>query len=539
MLISVVLLLATGCMQNRERVIDNPAFDNSNTDVLQISKIALTDTATVLYVDAYSRPGYWIRIASDAVLKGAGDRAYKLLGSRDFELDTKVFMPQSGNVPFVLFFEPVDKSEKNVDFIEGDNQGDFRIGNIRLYPVKQPATTIRCALKGEVIDRPQSSRLILLKEGEDARTAKVTYIPIRDGKFEYTLYSEHEEAYELIFYEEHLNSAWRPISFIVVQGEINFTLHPDNEWENNTVAGGVLNREFQTMKKEIKDKIDSSYDSLNTEQESLMEKSKYYTAEATVLMKQIDALKMDNPERESLVQQYLKLCDAGKNLTPEAKKLEEEDRAIQREKVAMDLTYAKENPTIVGYSLLMSNVRIAIEQTKSDVAPMLEIYHSIYRDKYPNHPYSALIESYVNAASVKVGNPYIDVTATDADGNEVKLSDLITGKVALIHLWASWCGPCIRHGRTMMPIYEMYKDRGFTVVGISREQNKESMIATVQKEKYPWINLLELNDRHSIWTKYGIGNAGGGDFLVDDKGVLLAVNTTPEDVESILKNLLQ
>ena len=132
-----------------------------------------------------------------------------------------------------------------------------------------------------------------------------------------------------------------------------------------------------------------------------------------------------------------------------------------------------------------------------------------------------------------------DAGAAGPDGKEVKLSELIAGKVALIHLWASWCGPCIRHGREMIPVYEAYKDKGFTVVGVAREKSKESMATALQNVKYPWVNLLELNDRHGIWAKYGIGNAGGGDFLVDDKGVLLAIKTTPEEVKSILKRLLK
>jgi hypothetical protein len=65
------------------------------------------------------------------------------------------------------------------------------------------------------------------------------------------------------------------------------------------------------------------------------------------------------------------------------------------------------------------------------------------------------------------------------------------------------------------------------------------MVTALQNVKYPWVNLLELNDQHGIWTKYGIGNAGGGDFLVDENGVFLAVKTTPEEVKNILKRLLK
>jgi hypothetical protein len=47
-----------------------------------------------------------------------------------------------------------------------------------------------------------------------------------------------------------------------------------------------------------------------------------------------------------------------------------------------------------------------------------------------------------------------------------------------------------------------------------------------------------LNDKNGIWTKFGVGNAGGGDFLVDMQGNFLAVNPSSKEVEKILHDLL-
>jgi thiol-disulfide isomerase/thioredoxin len=168
---------------------------------------------------------------------------------------------------------------------------------------------------------------------------------------------------------------------------------------------------------------------------------------------------------------------------------------------------------------------------------MFSIFHDVYEKKYPKHPYTSLVKTYIQASAIKVGKPYPNVAAQDVNGRDINLSELIEGKVALIHLWASWCGPCRRHGMEMIPVYEMYKDKGFTVVGIAREQKKEAMVTASARDKYPWINLLELNDKNAIWTKFGIGNAGGGEFLVDAKGNFLAVNASPEEMKHILQNL--
>jgi thiol-disulfide isomerase/thioredoxin len=127
----------------------------------------------------------------------------------------------------------------------------------------------------------------------------------------------------------------------------------------------------------------------------------------------------------------------------------------------------------------------------------------------------------------------------DVEGKEVHLSELIKGRVALVHLWSSWCSSCRRNGKEMIPIYEMYKDKGFTVIGIAGEQSKNSMLAVVDKDKYPWTTYLELNNKNAIWTKFGIGRAGGGDYLVDAQSNFLAVNTSPQKVKEILQDLFE
>lgn len=83
----------------------------------------------------------------------------------------------------------------------------------------------------------------------------------------------------------------------------------------------------------------------------------------------------------------------------------------------------------------------------------------------------------------------------------------------------------------LIPVYEEYKDKGFTVVGVAREQNgTEAMEAAIRKDGYPWLNLVELNDAGHIWAKYGAGHAGGRIVLVDANGIIMAVDPTADEV---------
>ena len=81
--------------------IDYPIYQNRNSEALEISRIERNDTATILYMDAYSRPNYWIRLASSLSLYGnQTGKNYSLIRSQGFELDKEIYMPTSGNVTF-------------------------------------------------------------------------------------------------------------------------------------------------------------------------------------------------------------------------------------------------------------------------------------------------------------------------------------------------------------------------------------------------------------------------------------------------------
>jgi len=96
--------------------------------------------------------------------------------------------------------------------------------------------SIKCTLKGEVIDRPQSTRLILLKQGENVRSQGI-YIPITNGKFEYVLDFNHEEEYQLVFSEELEQNEIRFLQFFPYNGIIHFTLHSSERFTENIIEG--------------------------------------------------------------------------------------------------------------------------------------------------------------------------------------------------------------------------------------------------------------------------------------------------------------
>jgi peroxiredoxin len=537
--IASCLLLVTGCNQ-RETVIVNPEFDNSNTEVLQFHKIELTDTATIVYAGVYYYPDGWVSLSSKCILKGADGATYKLKYSNGFELDKQVTMPESGHKSLTLVFDPIAKNEKTVSYCEIIDEKEYcNIEGIKLYNVKH-SEPVRCVLKGEVFNRPQSSRLILSKAGEDIRSAKVIYIPIQDGKFEYTLYADAEEEMQLVFEDEMQRGSMLPFNFIAESGVCTFTLYNEEEQDKNVIAGGKYTEAYQTFINQIWNEVKPVFQAITEKQNSLWKENKYYSQEYLALEKQIEEMS-DNDPNKGAMKERLYNMDESIALTPEAKALQDESINVYKTmRIEKELNYAKEHRDIAGYTVLVKIIRRAItdKRLKLDPSQMFAVFHEIYEKEYPEHPYTALLNSYMQADKIKVGQPYPDVSAFNvSEGKNVRLSEFVKGKVALIHLWASWCSPCRRHGKAMIPVYEKYKDKGFTVVGIAREKLATTMQSAVEKDQYTWVNLLESDDKNKVWRTFGIEYAGGGDYLIDADGNFLAVNAQPDEIIKILQEL--
>jgi len=130
--------------------------------------------------------------------------------------------------------------------------------------------------------------------------------------------------------------------------------------------------------------------------------------------------------------------------------------------------------------------------------------------------------------------------ADNLEGNRVLADSLLAPKATLLNFWASWCGPCIKKTRTMVSVYEAFKDKGFDIVSVAREiRNTDALVALLEREKLPWsTNLVDLESKYGVWTKYGITNEGGAMVLIDATGAILAVNPTVDEVKDILEKIV-
>lgn len=139
LLLAGFLLCICCTLQAKKRVIDQPPFIVRNTTSIEVSKVVLSDTATVLHIYAKYRPKYWIQIAPDSYLTDNNGETYQLRSGIGIIPGKEFWMPESGEAEFQLVFPPLSDNATSFDFTEGEKvENGFSIWGIQLKSKKLP-----------------------------------------------------------------------------------------------------------------------------------------------------------------------------------------------------------------------------------------------------------------------------------------------------------------------------------------------------------------------------------------------------------------
>lgn len=118
--------------------------------------------------------------------------------------------------------------------------------------------------------------------------------------------------------------------------------------------------------------------------------------------------------------------------------------------------------------------------------------------------------------SVPLKGPAQDFSVTTLDGQTLKLSDL-RGKVVVLNVWASWCGPCKDEAGELNRSYDLYKGRDVAFLGIAFNDDTDPMRQFVKQYKVAYPVALDPEGRISI----GLGITGVPEtYLIDPQGNL-------------------
>ena len=150
----------------------------------------------------------------------------------------------------------------------------------------------------------------------------------------------------------------------------------------------------------------------------------------------------------------------------------------------------------------------------------------------------AISEYITREKKTSIGAIAPEFAAADTAGRLIALSSL-KGKYVLLDFWAAWCGPCRQENPNVVQAFHKYKEKGFTVLGVSLDRERKDWLKGVRDDKLTWTNVSELKYFESpTAVLYGIESIPRN-FLLDPNGKIIGRDLRGPDLNEKLEEVFK
>ncbi|WP_413512246.1 redoxin domain-containing protein [Myroides odoratus] len=319
-------------------------------------------------------------------------------------------------------------------------------------------------------------------------------------------FTELEEAYMVIGGEMQNN-----VFFIGEPGHITISYTKDQPTE--TVLGGSdNNQKLQKLQDEVKPTVVKLKAFIDANQMTLMQLSQSND-------------EGDRAKLEALQKEYMGYVDSINDVYKK---------------------HQKDNATNAFGLLLLSQQMMSSQDGETDFVKEFDTFSAELKASKVGKKIDSMLkmmgasEEEEQAQGLKVGDIAPAFTSKTPDGKDLSLEEFKKGKkLVLIDFWASWCGPCRVENPNVVKLYNGFKAKGLDVIGVSLDKEKEKWVQAIEKDGLVWAQVSNLqfwNDE--IAAAYGV-KAIPANYLINEKGEILAVNLYGEELYKKVEELMK